>query len=179
MKECICCKNTKPLEEFNKSSAAKDGKQAYCKECQRQKRRRCYYANRQQELNKRKEWRLTNKEKDNASHHRWKDKNPETYKESWKKHNLNRRRNVLLKISAELKCNRCGCDKFDLLEINHINGGGLKEVGRRNQIFISKILSGERQIDDLEILCKMCNILHYIELKFGKQPYTLDWNKNV
>ena len=176
MKICLACNQKKELDKFNNNKNSKDGKQCYCKICQGQKKREYYAKNREELLKKRNEWRKNNKDKDSASYKRWKEKNPDEYKKSWKNHNINRRKNTLLKISPNLCCNRCGCDKFELLEINHINGGGLKEVGRKNQAFVSKILSGERSVNDLEILCKMCNILHYVQMKFGPQPYTLDWN---
>lgn len=175
MKTCSCCKSLKSLDEFNKSRSSKDGKQSYCKLCQRSKTKEFYFTNRDKRLLQRKQWRESNRDKDNASFQRWKKKNPKSYDNSWKKYNSKRRRNILLKVSDNLICERCGCDLVELLEINHKNGGGLKEVGRKNQKFYTAILNGSRTTDDLNILCKMCNILHYIEMKYGKQPYVLKW----
>lgn len=45
MKKCASCKAEKPLGEFGKCSSRKDGKQPYCKECQRAKMRAHYNAN--------------------------------------------------------------------------------------------------------------------------------------
>ena len=169
---------SKNLEDFNKNSNAKDGKQSYCKNCQKAKRAKYYDENKSDELKKRVKWREFNKDKDALSFQRWKKKNPESYGCSWKKYNAKRRKNVLLMVSDNLICERCGCDTIELLEINHKNGGGLKEVKRSNQKFYTSILNGSRTTDDLNILCKMCNILHYIEMKYGKQPYILTWNPN-
>ena len=85
---------------------------------------------------------------------------------------------ILDKISnGNIFCVNCGCDRFEFLEVNHINGGGAKEYkhGGNNKKFYASILSGERPTEDLNILCKPCNNLHYLELKFGKQPYKIIW----
>jgi hypothetical protein len=178
MKVCFCCKTQKNFDEFNKNKKTKDGRQSYCKVCQRLKTKEFYFENRDKRLLQRQEWRQLNKDKDKASYRRWKKKNPDSYGCSWKKYNAKRRKNVLLMVSDNLICERCGCDTIELLEINHKNGGGLKEVKRSNQKFYTSILNGSRTTDDLNILCKMCNILHYIEMKYGKQPYILRWNPN-
>lgn len=36
LKTCPRCKRTKPINEFNKSAAKKDGVNSYCRECQRE-----------------------------------------------------------------------------------------------------------------------------------------------
>jgi len=74
---------------------------------------------------------------------------------------------VLTKINPELKCMRCGCDIIRLLEINHKNGGGSKES--KSFIYYSLTLSihyNRRKTDDLELLCAICNKLHWYELLF-------------
>ncbi len=70
-------------------------------------------------------------------------------------------------------CVRCGCDDIRLLEINHKNGGGRKDThnGKCSIAFYRDIYKGKREIDDLELLCKVCNSWHYLELKYGKLPY--------
>lgn len=52
MKLCPACKLEKALTEFGKSSSRKDGKQPYCKECQRSKVKAHYDANTQYYVNK-------------------------------------------------------------------------------------------------------------------------------
>jgi hypothetical protein len=61
-----------------------------------------------------------------------------------------------------------------MLEINHKNGGGAREVKQGNR-FNCDIISGRRSIDDLEILCKPCNAVHYLELKYGPLPFCVKW----
>lgn len=35
LKHCQKCGNLKPVEQFNRRTSAKDGKQSYCRNCQR------------------------------------------------------------------------------------------------------------------------------------------------
>jgi len=63
----------------------------------------------------------------------------------------------------------CGCDFIDILEINHIKGGGRKEdreskASNRGKGFWLAIVMGRRITDDLDILCKVCNANHYVRL---------------
>lgn len=86
--------------------------------------------------------------------------------------------NAMKKISNNLVCNRCGCGDLRILEINHINGGGTKEKREngRGHIFHSYIISGKRSIDDLELLCKICNIHHYVEDILGIKGHKITYS---
>lgn len=97
-------------------------------------------------------------------------------KEYGKTYRDNKRRKAMNIISnGEIKCVNCGCTNFSILEINHKNGGGRAE--RRNNdykncmYFYNSIINGDRSKDDLEVLCKVCNVLHYIKL----QDNTIDY----
>ena len=66
------------------------------------------------------------------------------------------RKKLLQKINPDVKCNRCGCEDFDCLEINHKEGGGSKEIreyGGSMQLHHA-IRRGDRTTDDLELLCR-------------------------
>jgi hypothetical protein len=65
-----------------------------------------------------------------------------------------------------------------LLEINHKNGGGGKEMsnGHNSMSFYRDIIALRRQVSDLEILCRVCNAKHYLESKYGKLPIEVKWN---
>ena len=97
-------------------------------------------------------------------------------REEWKK---NRRISVLKKVQNYINCVRCGCDDYRLLEINHKNGGGKKELknfqkyGRSIEEVIRR---GWRETDDLELLCRPCNQIHYLERKYGSLPIEVKWN---
>jgi hypothetical protein len=51
MKRCSVCKETKPLEDFNKSKATKDQHACFCRECGKIKCREWYAANRLRQKN--------------------------------------------------------------------------------------------------------------------------------
>lgn len=52
MKTCSTCGREKPLEEFNRKSASKDGRTARCKFCQREKTREHYENNKKYYIDK-------------------------------------------------------------------------------------------------------------------------------
>ena len=89
-----------------------------------------------------------------------------------------RRRLRCLEMIAggEPKCARCGCDDLRFLEMNHKFGGGGDERylkgpnGARiptGYDMQNSILNGSRGVEDLEVLCRPCNAIHWLELKHG------------
>lgn len=89
------------------------------------------------------------------------------------------RRKVLVIVgkSATPSCAYCGCDDSRLLEVNHINGGGAKELkgaGNAKRMY-ADIVALRRPTDDLNLLCKICNARHYLELKHGELPFKITW----
>jgi hypothetical protein len=79
------------------------------------------------------------------------------------------RLNALQKIAGDsiISCCNCGCIDLRVLEINHKEGNGSKElrsIGNRKLYLL--IERGERPVDDLDIRCRVCNNLAYIESKF-------------
>lgn len=73
-------------------------------------------------------------------------------------------------------CVRCGCDRSELLEINHKEGGGGKELRGTGHKFYREIAKLRRAVDDLELLCRPCNAIHYLELKYGPLPFRVVWS---
>ena len=92
------------------------------------------------------------------------------------------RRRAMEKIqgTSNLVCIKCGCSEYKLLEINHVDGGGRKErLLMKGENIYALILNNKRTVKDLDIRCKMCNILYFIELKYGievSERYKLLWN---
>jgi hypothetical protein len=182
MKICPKCDRELPLESFNNYHKTKDGKQAYCRDCAKaflQARR----AENAKEIDKA-TWQKrkadpANFAKRKEANRKWRENNPDTYKAIWKRTNRQYKEKVLAKVAGDkgLKCDNCGCDRIEFLEVNHKNGGGAKEYkhGGNNKKLYAAILNGDRPTDDLNILCKPCNNLHYLELKFGPQPYKIIW----
>ena len=88
-----------------------------------------------------------------------------------------RLRVLLLVGKGQMQCTKCGCNKPGLLEINHINGGGSKEyhaAGGSGGMYRA-IANLEPLTEDLELLCKVCNARHYLELRHGALPYAIRW----
>ena len=121
-----------------------------------------------------KQYYKNNIEKKRKSNKQWLKKNREYHKEYCKKYGEKTRIMVLNIISGgNPHCVRCGCNDIRLLEINHKNGGGTQEYNNGTRLFYRNIRNGKRKIDDLELLCKVCNAYHALELKFGKLPYKI------
>ena len=88
--------------------------------------------------------------------------------------NRNNRKSALLLVgNGNVKCENCGCDDVRFLEINHKNGNGNKELqkGKMSNKFYWDITMLRRKTNDLNILCKVCNNLYALEMKYGKTTY--------
>jgi hypothetical protein len=76
-------------------------------------------------------------------------------------------------------CDNCRCDDIRLIEINHKNGDGARDTrSKYHQKFLYDIITGRRKTDDLDLRCRVCNALHYIESKYGKLPFKVHMNLN-
>lgn len=76
------------------------------------------------------------------------------------------------------ECNRCGCDELRFLEINHKNGGGTRERKQSpTSGLCQEVASGKRETSDLNVLCRVCNAVDYLERKYGdvKQRFLIQW----
>lgn len=96
----------------------------------------------------------------------WRKKNPKKVKEIDARAKRKLRMRVLEYLGGA-KCKRCGCTDVRILEINHINFGGNKEQKEKGYWnFLRNILRDKRK-DEFEVLCRVCNAVHYCEEKFG------------
>jgi hypothetical protein len=92
-------------------------------------------------------------------------------KNSKKYHNKNRLK--IIKILGG-KCKKCGITDWRVLQINHINGGGRKELELNMNKFYKDILLKKRNIIDLDLRCANCNILYEYEVGRRSINLTLD-----
>ena len=109
---------------------------------------------------------------------KWRIANPEKQKLA-RKRAYNNRKLRALKMVGEPKCARCGCDEIDFLEYNHIGGGGCKEWRKDGYMSMTdKLITGKRSVDGLEILCRVCNALEFLERKNKKsaERFEIKWN---
>lgn len=79
-KTCSKCGETKPLEEFHKSPSGADGYRGYCKECQKEKAKAYYKANKERHAASGKAWYEANKERRAAAARAWHEANPDAVK---------------------------------------------------------------------------------------------------
>lgn len=105
---------------------------------------------------------------------------PANVRRRGKKHRVLLRKRVFFKVCGSINpsCVRCGCDDPRLLEVNHKDGGGNLEMqkGKRSSRFYYDIVKDTRKTDDLELLCKPCNAIHCLELKYGPLPIKVVWS---
>ncbi len=151
-----------------------------------------YWVKHKQELvEKHKEWRHKNPDKINGWKRKYYILNHAKLRKYHKRYNERSRikmvltrpilRRKVMNIIGKgiIECVNCKCDMFEALEINHKKGGGNKEqilnYGGDSRRYYRAIVNGERKTDDLEITCRLCNSLHYLELKLGKLPFTVTW----
>ena len=88
------------------------------------------------------------------------------------------RKTALLLIGkGRIVCCRCACDRAELIEINHKNGGGMKELQGKSTAFYRNIALLRRPIDDLDLRCKPCNAVHALELLYGPLPFKVVWGQ--
>ena len=102
----------------------------------------------------------------------WRAKRP-GYSTEWERRY--RRRALLVVGRGIVACVKCGCNRPELIEINHINGGGGKELRGLGNKWHRQIAKLERPVDDLNLLCKPCNAVHALELKHGALPFRIVW----
>ena len=104
-----------------------------------------------------KKWRENNKEKSHICYRNW---------------YTNLKKKVLQKLArgGKICCRRCGSEDLSWLEVNHINGGGRKEYKIKSGVGLYQaIVRGTRKIDDLEILCRPCNLVDAAERMSGRK----------
>jgi len=72
------------------------------------------------------------------------------------------------------QCVNCGCNDIAILEVNHIERNVTEQERRNSRRFYIDIISGARPTIDLEILCKLCNWLHYMNA-LGYSGWLIQW----
>ena len=75
MKTCTKCGETKPLDAFNRNRATADGRQAWCRECMAEDKRRYHEANRDKELERQHRYYEENRDKLLESNRRYYEEN--------------------------------------------------------------------------------------------------------
>jgi len=128
-KMCFGCNTEKPLSDFYKNSARKDGHQTRCKQCFKEYGQK--YA---------KVWR-------------------ERHKDYVREYQRKLRRKWKLKAIKSLggKCVKCGFSDFRALQIDHIERSTEKEKRRMGNTEYYKQIILESQSGKYQLLCANCN----------------------
>lgn len=141
MRICLKCKEEKELSEFNKEKRSKDGLKKYCKTC-------AY-----------------------GMQVRWRQENPEKYRENNKVRNQNERKiqrtNIFYwykEYKQTLSCKKCGNNKHYNLDLHHLD-----KKDKKSDI-TSMVSSGlakskiEKELEKCIPLCRNCHSeFHYFE----------------
>lgn len=109
---------------------------------------------------------------------RYRERHPERVKVQRRSTYLARKRRGM-ELLGGCYCAACGCDEIDFLEINHINGGGCVEIREQGNRMIDNVLSGKRSPVGLNVLCRVCNALDYLERKAPEASgqFVVRWEK--
>ena len=143
-----------------------------------------YYEKNKEELNRKgQEYYQKNREAVIQRTKKYRQENKEWYKKYYQKKYENIKLQVLAKIDPAMKCANCGCDETRFLEVNHIKGGGGQENKKRGKKvtrnMILLIHTGKRGLEDLNLLCRVCNQLDHLERVYGPSGSRVVWDKQV
>jgi hypothetical protein len=117
------------------------------------------------------EWRKRNKESENY--------NPEEERRKWREQHRRVREKAMDRIGGK-KCFNCGCTNFSILEINHINGGGRKELkAKQNRQLYRDIVNDKVNLNEYNVLCRVCNALHYVQDILGITGHQVLWRDSI
>lgn len=178
LKECRCCHIVKPLSEFSTKRAAKDGKDCYCKQCNREKaaKYRREHPERVKEIalktriKNRERLRQRNKEfyertKNDPAHIQARKECVERNKAKW--HKADRERRRLFNERWKHPCEKCGEKRLYLIQFHHIDPN-TKEfcIGANSTSKSEEVLVNE--IKKCACLCSNCHDeFHYL---YGSKP---------
>jgi len=135
----------------------------YRREYQREWRKEHIEKNRTSQRNWRRKQYQKNPEKYRKICREWRRKHSERTKELYQKYYLRLKVKVIEKLGG--KCVRCGFSDPRTLQIDHVHGGGVKEIkmlkNRRN--FLKKVLADKE--GNYQMLCANCNAIKKVENK--------------
>ena len=123
---------------------------------------------------------IIHREKSLIATKKYREKNIDKCRDYSRERHIKRKKIALEKIGkGKAVCVMCGCDEMQFLEINHVNGGGCKEHRDINKGLKDSIINGKRSTDDLNVLCRVCNALDYLQRKNKKESgrFKIEWSK--
>lgn len=107
------------------------------------------------------------------------DYNIDEERRRWREQHQVVRRLAMDKLGGPTCCN-CGCDAAGLLEINHVKGGGRKaSKSQQNRQLYRAIANDKVVLSDYNVLCRVCNALHYVADVMGIRGHTVSWRGSL
>jgi hypothetical protein len=70
-----------------------------------------------------------------------------------------------MEVLGGTECTICGNTDIRMLEINHIGGIGKGHRFFGSQLYV-RIVDGRLPREKFNVLCRLCNVLEYIERKY-------------
>lgn len=132
------------------------------KERIKERSRKYWKDHRDEGIKKRKEYYNKNKDKCLKSVKEYKENNRDKVIQYQRNKNHEERKELLNLLGS--KCVKCGYNDWRALQIDHINGGGRKEIlnfgSKYRKIIKQKIIEGSK---DYQILCANCNRIKVFE----------------
>ena len=107
------------------------------------------------------------------------DYNPDEERKKWREQHKLVRQRAMERLGGS-KCSNCGCDDFSILEINHIKGGGRKELkAKQNRQLYRDIMNDKVDLSEYNVLCRVCNALHYVQEILGVKGHQISWRGRI
>ncbi len=104
---------------------------------------------------------------------------PDEDRRKWREQHQRVRERAMEKLGG-LRCAGCGCDKFSILEINHIKGGGRRELRTtQNRQLYRAIMNDKVELNQYNVLCRVCNALHYVQDILGVAGHKVLWRDSI
>jgi hypothetical protein len=160
-KRCKTCGQVKPVTDFYRGDGYPDGYRTRCKACFLEEGRKRRLENYDKTLERERQWREDNREVIRERSRQWARDNMDQQVEYQRQYTAELKTQVLAHYGKVCKC--CGCDDFDYLTVDHIDGNGgehrvelfgnNKAAGRVFYLWL--IRNGFP--DGYQTLCKSCN----------------------
>lgn len=117
------------------------------------------------------EWRRRRKESD--------DYNVDEERRKWREQHQRVRERAMERLGGK-SCVNCKCDDFPILEINHIYGGGRASMKTtQNRQLYRAIVNDKVDLSDYNVLCRVCNALHYVQDVLGIKGHQVVWRGSL
>ena len=107
------------------------------------------------------------------------DYDPEEERRKWREQHQRVREKAMERLGGKT-CSNCGCDNFSVLEINHIHGGGRQALKTtQNRQLYRAIMNDKVDLNEYNVLCRVCNALHYVQDVLGVRGHQVIWRDSI